>query len=362
MGTKTGIEWTDSTWSPIRARVSHDAARIAQEKGYTSLVQIATKMAGRVGQHCEYVSPGCENCYAETNNHRCLPANGTGLPYDRRSRDLVEAFVDEKQLLQPLKWKPIEAGTVGFESLVRRRRVFVENQSDLFGDWVTDEMLDRVFAMMALCPQHDFQVLTKRPARMKRYFEEMNSSVDAIKRAVNACSFATEAVHGIPSDAQFEALERIPCGLANIWLGVSVENQAAADERIPLLQQTPAAVRFLSCEPLLGPISFRWATWEDHAPHSRRVNQLPDVERGGRLLAGCVDELDGLRRIDWVIAGCESGPKRRPTPDGAFESLCKQCYRAGVPFFFKQAIVDGKLVHDPTIDGVEHKAFPESRL
>ena len=105
MGSKTGIEWTDSTWSPIRARVRLDAADIAGAKGYRSLVSIAEKMAGRVGQHCEHVSPGCEHCYAETNNHRCLPGNGTGLPYDRRSRDLVEVFVDEKVLLQPLKWK-----------------------------------------------------------------------------------------------------------------------------------------------------------------------------------------------------------------------------------------------------------------
>src|SRR6185437_14197561 len=88
VGTRTGIEWTDSTWSPIRVRVKADAAEIARAKGYSSLVAIAEKMAGRVGSHCEHVSPGCEHCYAETNNHRCLPANGTGLPYDRRWRDI----------------------------------------------------------------------------------------------------------------------------------------------------------------------------------------------------------------------------------------------------------------------------------
>src|SRR6185437_2404782 len=126
VGTRTGIEWTDSTWSPIRVRVRADAAEIARAKGYTSLVAIAEKMAGHVGTHCEHVSPGCEHCYAETNSHRCLPGNGTGLPYARRSRDLVEAFVDEKILLQPLQWKPAM-------ETKRPRLIFVENQSDLFG-------------------------------------------------------------------------------------------------------------------------------------------------------------------------------------------------------------------------------------
>lgn len=94
MAQKSKIEWTDSTWSPIRVRVKADAAVIARDKGYIGLIEIAEKMAGHVGQHCEHVSPGCLHCYAETNNHRCLPGNGTGFPYDRRSRDLVTAFID----------------------------------------------------------------------------------------------------------------------------------------------------------------------------------------------------------------------------------------------------------------------------
>src|SRR5208283_1635768 len=129
MATKTDIEWTDSTWSPIRVRVRPDAAAIAQAKGYLSLIQIAEKMAGHVGQHCEHVSPGCEHCYAETNNHRCLPANGTGLPYDRRSRHLIEAFIDEKVLLQPLRWGALRTKSPGL-ICERPRRIFVENQSD----------------------------------------------------------------------------------------------------------------------------------------------------------------------------------------------------------------------------------------
>src|SRR5271167_829951 len=118
MGQTTHIQWCDATWSPLRVKVKADAAAIAKAKGYTSLVNIAAKMAGHVGPHCEHVSHGCDNCYAETNNGRCLPANGTGLPYDRRSRDLVEAFVDKKIMEQPLRWRA-------------PKKIFVMNQSDL---------------------------------------------------------------------------------------------------------------------------------------------------------------------------------------------------------------------------------------
>ncbi len=319
MSSKTGIEWTDSTWSPIRARVRLDATAIALEKGYTSLVQIAERMAGRVGQHCEHVSPGCEHCYAETNNHRCLPGNGTGLPYDRRSRDLIKVFVDTKVLLEPLKWKPMltpvgQGGSIQ-EVRPRPRRIFVENQSDLFGEWVTDEMLDRVFAVMALCPQHVFQVLTKRPERMLAY----------LGRFLTGAEWASHLSELVDEDDIPLFGEDVECGIANtingvladgynvgwpmknVWLGVSVENQKAADERVPLLQQTPAAVRFISAEPLLGPVML----------------DLPPIRFNER-------------ELDWVICGGESGPGARPMhPDWA-RSLRDQCAAAGVPFFFKQ--------------------------
>ena len=169
-------------------RVREDAPAIAKAKGYESLVEISTKMAGRIGQHCEHVSSGCVNCYADANNHRCLPGNGTGLPYDRRSRDLVEAFVDERVLLEPLKWRPvkIENPTGGYGEPIfteRPRRIFVENQSDLFGEWVTDDMIDRIFALMAVTGGCIFQVLTKRPGRMLTYCAEAQLQVwDALTR------------------------------------------------------------------------------------------------------------------------------------------------------------------------------------
>ena len=312
MSETTAIEWTDSTWSPIRVRVKQDAAAIARAKSYTSLVPIAERMAGRVGQHCEHVSPGCEHCYAETNNHRCLPGNGTGLPYDRRSRELVEAFVDEKALLQPFHWRWIRAAS---SSAVRNRRIFVENQSDLFGEWVPDELLDRVFAVMALCPEHVFQLLTKRPERMLAYVMDCARPLgrqNALREAIVEVGANLPEVEVLKAKVLVSgsngAVQQNWRPLPNVWLGVSVENQAAADERIPLLLQTPAAVRFLSCEPLLGPV--------DISSH-----RIPWMWSAG---------------LHWVIAGGESGPGARPMhPDWA-RGLRDQCNAAGRPFFFKQ--------------------------
>jgi protein gp37 len=278
MSAKSKIEWTDATWSPLRVRVKPDAAAIAEAKGYASLIQIAGKMAGHVGPHCERVSHGCDNCYSDTNNHRCLPANGTGLPFDRRSRDMVEPFLDENILQQPLQWRT-------------PRRIFVENQSDLFGDWVTDEAIDRVFTMMALCVRHTFQVLTKRPERMRLYCER-HASAMAETRA-NECP----SLHGAFPDA-----------LRNVWLGVSVEDQRTADERIPLLLQTPATVRFVSYEPALGPVD---------------LIKLMPLSRS-------------FPWLDWVIAGGESGPGARPSHPQWLRDVRDQCQAAGVPFFFKQ--------------------------
>ncbi len=249
-------------------------------------------MAGRVGPHCEHVSPGCEQCYAETNNHRCLPANGTGLPYDRRSRDLVEVIVDEKILLQPLKWRPVKT----FNGMLSRnlppsyrpRRIFVENQSDLFGEWVTDEMLDRVFAVMALCPQHQFQVLTKRPERMLSYVTRL----------------ATEsAIHRRAKDIlQATYMGPLTWTPPNILLGTTVENQEWADRRRePMAQLASLGWRtFVSYEPALGLVN--WNGWEF---------------------------------LSWLISGGESGPGARPShPD--WHRVARDFASARFPYFFKQ--------------------------
>ena len=206
MSTTTKIEWTDYTWSPLRVRVKPDAAKIAKAKGYKSLIQIAEKMAGHVGPHCEHVSHGCDGCYAETNNHRCLPANGTGLPYDRRSRDLVDPFVDKKILSQPLKWR-------------EPRRIFPMNQTDLFGDWWTTGQIAQVWDVMRDSTRHTYQILTKRTAR-----------------AIDLLSPLTP--------------------LAHIHVGFSAENQDVFDSRWGMMARLSAAGWMVWCsyEPALGPI------------------------------------------------------------------------------------------------------------
>jgi protein gp37 len=249
MGQKTGIEWTDATWTPIRARVKADAVQIAEAKGYTSFFRRVDNIAhpipifqpGKVGPHCERVSPGCEHCYSETNNGRCLPNNGTGLPFDRRARELVDIFLDEKILAQPLHWRS-------------PKKVFVCSQTDLFGEWVPDEVIDRVVAVASLCPQHAMQALTKRAQRMCDYF-----NCEGVWHRVKIAAEQIAREHKIKIDFQ---AHRRPEFLQNLWLGVSVEDQKRADERIPLLLQTPAAVRWISAEPLLGPIDLTPLTSE----------------------------------------------------------------------------------------------------
>lgn len=226
--TSTKIEWATDTWNPIRARV---------------------RAGGRTGWHCEKVSAGCAHCYAETFNGRMLPNGGTGLAYGKRQRAEVETFVDEDVLRQPLSWR-------------KPRRVFVCSMTDLFGEWVTDEQIADLFAVMAKARDHVFMVLTKRAERMRAFVGEWDRG-----------SRSTFALLGCP----------LP--LPNVWLGVSVENQAQADELIPHLLQTPAAIRFVSAEPLIGELDLRH--WVDDFP-------------------------SGSRRLDWCIVGGESGPGARP--------------------------------------------------
>lgn len=300
MGNNSTIEWTDATWSPLRVRVRENAADIARAKGYSSLVKIGEEMASRVGQHCEHVSEGCRNCYSGTWQGRRLKSGGTGLPFDRRSRDLIEPFVDGKILMQPLRWRAIRVHedrccktalgkqahcTCVDKYRFRERRIFVENQSDLFGDWFTDAMLDEVFGMTLATQMldnrsdHSYQVLTKRPLRMFQYFTERSPAEllkawaganDGIISLENENVLFSEMVasatcHDWDADGTNSSRsEYRPWGytgnlfpLPNVWLGVSVEDQATADARIPLLLQTPAAKRFVSYEPALGPVDFR---------------------------------------------------------------------------------------------------------
>jgi len=252
----------------------------------------------------------------------------------------------EEALSIPLKWR---AG----------RRIFVNSMSDLFHEKVPFEFVDRVFAVMALCPQHTFQVLTKRPARMAAYLGRQEvGDRDTYRLVMEA---ALQLAPGNISDrADFldELAPRWP--LPNVWLGTSVEDQAAADERIPHLLRCPAAVRFLSCEPLLGAVDLAWPLeFDEHHP------QEGDLPRGGFLHAkNCQSfcdyscggaEYNGARPIDWVIVGGESGSDRVCDVDW-IRSIVGQCRAAGVPVFVKQLgshVVDRGLAPGPLVPAMD---------
>jgi protein gp37 len=201
--------------------------------------------------------------------------------------ELIESALDA-----PLHWK-------------KPRRIFVNSISDLFHESLPDEAIDRVFAVMALCPQHTFQVLTKRPERILRWASEGINVRQRVQTLGENIRWAGPKRN--QQDASFTPLnDRTHWPLPNLHLGVSCEDQKTADERIPKLLQTPAAVRFLSLEPLLGPIDL------------------------GLSIAAYETS------VDQVIVGGESGPGARPMNPDWVRSIRDQCVAAGVPFFFKQ--------------------------
>lgn len=183
--------------------------------------------------------------------------------------------------------------------------------SDLFHEAVPDDFIDQVFAAMALCPQHTFQVLTKRPERMERRLRG-----DDLEAYVMSC-WGDEGPH-------------LPWPLPNVWLGVSIEDQGAAEERIPLLLDTPAALRWVSAEPLLGPIDLRAI---EHPNYTVLADCLGGLDSRG---AGWGNTARPGPVLDWVVAGGESGPNARPMHPEWVRGLRDQCLAAGVPFLFKQ--------------------------
>lgn len=338
MGAKTGIEWTGATWNPILG--------------------------------CSRVSEGCRNCYAEGIAGRFGAGKETvysGLTQIVNGRAVWTGQIKEtRQLLQPLSWR-------------KPKHIFVNSMSDLFHENVTDEQRDRIFAVMALCPQHTFQVLTKRPERMLKYFnlqrERCMSKVACDSTAWHVWAqvgdIQAAAKRPIPSAAFYwtgESHEEIAgWPLKNVWLGVSVENQAAADERLPLLLQTPAAVRFISAEPLLGPVDLQHIRYTDDDVECEwnALTAYHEVLNSNSMDIVATAE-DGVTKLDWVICGGESGPNARPMhPDWA-RSLRDQCAAAGVPFFFKQwgqwAPTGSVDTYGRVIDGKEIKGrkYPRS--
>jgi len=239
------------------------------------------------------VSPGCEHCYAERFAARGLPGHvspTTGKAFARQTKvgprwtgavELIESRLD-----QPLRWR-------------KPRRIFVNSMSDLFHESLPDTAIDRVFAVMALADHHQFQVLTKRPKRTLDYMHGRDWS--------DACSAVTDHFLRPLAEPLYLGGEIVP-PLLNVWLGVSVEDQQRVDERVPLLMQTPAAVHFVSAEPLLEPI---------------------DLTRWLYISAG-------QRRLGWVIVGGESGPGARRCDVAWIRSIIAQCRAANVACFVKQ--------------------------
>jgi protein gp37 len=278
MGDRSAIEWTDATWNPI------------------------------VG--CSIVSPGCTNCYAMSMAARIdkmtLSSHYEGLTKQVNGKQVWTGKLARAPyyiFTAPLRWK-------------RPRRIFVNSMGDLFHEDVPDAWIDTVFAVMVIAHEHIYQVLTKRSARMRAYFSDelkMRGRIYDAAEKLSTEKFGSRSI----------GLGVWP--LPNVWLGVSAENQHWLVQRATDLVETPAAVRFLSCEPLLNPL--------DLTPFIFPVNQWAHL--GGDWLNNypfCYPK----NRINWIIAGGESGPGARPMhPDWA-RSIRDQCAAAGVAFFFKQ--------------------------
>lgn len=296
---QSNIEWTDKSWNPLRG--------------------------------CTPVSEGCRNCFAKSIAHRF---SGPGQPF--------EGFTNERgdwsrkvvtvpaKLAEPLSWR-------------KPAMVFVNSMSDLFHEDVSDEYIASVFGVMAASPHHTYQIVTKRPERMlewlTRYQEAHAAAWAARAELLNAGRPVPKSVVVL---AEADGLGAWP--LPNVWLGVSVEDQATADERIPLLLQCPAAVRWVSYEPALGPVDFRpWLRGDDDGcercdiedgcrdcPAQKSVYRDGDydLDRPETCITEKVD-------LDWIVVGGESGSAARPFDSKWLESLIAQC-QGRTALFVKQ--------------------------
>lgn len=317
MSENSKIEWTDHTFNPWEG--------------------------------CQKVGPGCDHCYAETRNARFAGGTavnwGPGAPRRRTSA---------ANWRKPLAWNA--AADAFMAEHGRRQRVFCASLADVFDNAVDPQWRFDLIRLIEQTPSLDWLLLTKRIG--------------------NAAAMLDEAVLAINHGRWNWRDNAFP----NVWLGATIVNQAEADRDIPKLLAVPAARRFLSMEPLLGPVNLKRIDIDGH----REIYPLTGT-------AGCEDEdgnpMPDLPRIDWVIVGGESGPGARPmSPDWA-RDLRDQCAAAGVPYLFKQwgewlpmlGQVEGVRVREKTetadgwvmgcvgkkaagrlLDGIEHNGFPEA--
>lgn len=358
MGSKSKILWTDATWNPVSG--------------------------------CTRVSPGCDNCYARRLVGRFPGVHAEGKPFE-------EVVCHPDRLSSPLRWR-------------RPRRVFVASMGDVFHPLVPFEFIAAIFGVMAVCARHTFQVLTKRPERAAEFFawistrwhkSPTSSDVSMARyRAVMEAWFSwPNAEHGDAWGGNWETHIHGPWPLRNVWLGTTVEDQERAEARIPDLLRCPAVLRFVSAEPLLGPVDLRWLKYDEGEGFVRVLNALD-----GRGIVSGNGQTSGWGKepqIDWVIAGGESGPGARPMHPDWVRSMRDGCGSAGVPFMLKQwgewAPIDQPMLEDDPapldrprerwmnsagghgfhgdhvwrmrlvgkhaagrlLDGVEHDAFPE---
>lgn len=284
---------------------------------------------------CREISPGCRECYAAKQAHRGMSKQHHGLTVMRTNaagENLGAHWNGQINrvphlLAQPLKWR-------------EPRGIFVCSMSDLFFDVDSDDAcrwIAAIFGVMAACPQHTFMVLTKRPENAARWFTwlERESRIECAgvaRLCVAAAVLAIERSVPVVRERVRKAAEtRIAWPLPNVWVGVTAEDQQRADERVPVLLGLPAAVRFVSYEPALGPVDWTRINWPGRWP--------VDVLRGGSWdvdpAAGFVQHSD-MPTLDWLICGGESGPHARPMHSDWTRSARDQCEAAGVAFFFKQ--------------------------
>lgn len=278
---------------------------------------------------CSRQSEACRNCYAAGIAHR----------FGHKGNGVYAGLTDLDPNGTPrfngtLRWVP-EVLTTAIKAK-RSRVYFVCDMSDLFHDRVDQDWIDQVFAMMTLCRHHTFLLLTKRPDRMRRYLTDPETPrrVAVYADVLGGQSMRAGDLHFglMVSGNVCDGLLNWP--LPNVWIGATVEDQDAANSRIPHLLAAPAVKRFLSCEPLLGPVDLFPVAF---SPCQNSADMSMDPETGAYEccnrcdFTGISDEM----AVDWIIAGGESGPSARPASPDWFRSLRQQC-EVGVPFFFKQ--------------------------
>ena len=330
----TKIEWAEKTWNPVTG--------------------------------CTPISEGCDNCYAKREAEGRLRGRG-GYPED----DPFRVTLRQDRLDQPLRWK-------------KQSRIFVCSMGDLFHEDVPDEFIDQAFSVMLAChiwnnvPGHRILILTKRASRMTEYFSAGPEAL--LKRWANAgdgwliCNnpdiLFSELVYSATchdwdeSGRNSNGSPYKPWGyldqlwpLPNVFLGVTAENQARANERIPILLQIPAAVRFISVEPMLSAVDLTNIQFDKWT----RMNILEGcgiTTRPGAMGQSLPNYY--CQPLSWVICGSETGPNARPIEEEWVKNLKDQCVAANVPFFYKQKMVNNKKITLPELEGKQWAEFPRT--